>query len=90
MTEGREVKEGYPLSPGVRVRRETFGLLFYHTGSTLLTFVKSRDLLDVASDGEGHLSLFVGREGDEGSAKRERLLQTLRKKGLIIDTLTCL
>jgi putative mycofactocin binding protein MftB len=39
--------ESYTISPSVRVRKEAFGLLFYNTEDSRLTFVKSGDILQI-------------------------------------------
>jgi putative mycofactocin binding protein MftB len=75
----------YHLSPGVRVRREAFGLLFYNSRDTKLTFVKSGDLLDIETLSPGSRGLTIHSDISEGEAKVMRLLETLRKKGLIIE-----
>jgi putative mycofactocin binding protein MftB len=68
----------YPLAPGVRARREAFGLLFYHSGTTLLTFVRSGDLLELTPGREG---LTVCGEG----VRADRVIKTLQKKGLLSE-----
>jgi putative mycofactocin binding protein MftB len=85
---GETVKESpcYCLSPGVRARKEAFGLLFYNTGDTKLTFVKSGDLFDVSLDPNSRPCLRVGREGVGGDGRVAHTLHILREKGLIIDT----
>jgi putative mycofactocin binding protein MftB len=86
-TEGPESgrEDSIRPAPGVRVRREGFGLLFYDTGSTNLTFVKSGDLLEIASDSEGLLLTTRDQDG-AGNTKARRILERLIKKGLICDT----
>jgi len=37
----------YTISPHVRVRKESFGLLFFNAQNSRLTFVKSGDLLQI-------------------------------------------
>jgi putative mycofactocin binding protein MftB len=76
----------FRLVPGVAVRRERFGLLFYDRGSTNLTFVKSGDLLEIGSDSGGLLLTTRDRDG-VGNTKARRVLERLIKKGLVCDTL---
>lgn len=73
------------LVPGpVRVRREDFGLLFYDTRTTHLTFVRCGESLAVAPGAPGEeRELFVAsgewRRGDATT----RLLDALEAKGLL-------
>ena len=74
----------YCLSPGVRARKEEFGLLFYSTKNAKLTFVKSEGLLRIGSGPHGERLLNVSEEaGVEG--KVARLLDALSRKGLIVE-----
>ena len=74
----------YVVPSWVRVRREEFGLLFYDTRDTKLTFVRSGSSLAAPS--------FTGRERRLGvqceSETRERavgrLLEKLEAKGLVV------
>ena len=74
----------YLVPDWVRVRRESFGLLFYDTRSTKLTFVRSGDSLMAPP--------FVGPRRVLGVAAPEngrrpaltRLLRNLADKGLIV------
>ena len=75
-------KRYYALSPGVRARREGFGLLFYNSKDAKLTFVRSRTLLDLTVDSKGHRRIAVAREAVE-KERMLRLLGALAKKGLI-------
>lgn len=76
--------KNYLVPPWVRVRREEFGLLFYDTRDTKLTFVRSGSSLAAPS--------FTGLERRLGmqceSAPRERavgrLLEKLEAKGLVV------
>lgn len=78
-TPDRDGGHGYALAPTVRVRREAFGLLFYDTGSTNLTFVKCGDLFEVVKGaGETLLSL-----NDPDNPRTLRVVNTLVAKGLI-------
>jgi putative mycofactocin binding protein MftB len=78
----------YTLAPGIRVRRETFGLLFYDSRTTHMTFVRSGDLLEVVRDRDAGARLVVRSGGTDG--KVERLREVLMKKGLINDTRACI
>ena len=74
----------YLVPDWVRVRRESFGLLFYDTRSTRLTFVRSGDSLDAPPFTGARRSLAVT---DPQAARRPRcrgLLQDLVAKGLLV------
>jgi len=72
------------LSPGVRARKEGFGLLFYNSKDAKLTFVKSEGLLRIDPGPHGERLLKVS--GDEGTGGRVvRLLDVLSRKGLIVE-----
>jgi putative mycofactocin binding protein MftB len=70
---------GYLLARTVRVRREAFGLLFYDTASTNLTFVKCGDLFEVVK-GSGVTQLWAN---DRDDSRTLRVLNTLMNRGLI-------
>ena len=73
----------YLVPEWVRVRPESFGLLFYDTRSTRLTFVRSGDVLVAPSFTGPRRVLGVDRR--YGAAPRlSRLLEDLEAKGLII------
>lgn len=74
----------YCLSPGVRARKEEFGLLFYSSKDAKLTFVKSERLLRIDPGPHGERLLNVSGEGDTGG-RVARLLDALSKKGLILE-----
>ena len=76
----------YALAPGIRARREEFGLLFYNSRDTKLTFVKSGDIFEVSPDREGRVCLALATETDRPA----HLLHILKEKGLISDTRPCL
>jgi putative mycofactocin binding protein MftB len=68
----------------VRVREEDFGLLFYDTRSTRLTFVRSGcDLIAPSFTGSRRI-LGVHGSADGPSPVISRLLQSLLSKGLIV------
>lgn len=83
-----EGKREYFLREGVRARREAFGLLFYNSGDTRLTFVKSGSLLDIERDSTGarRLSLSCNNDQCDDKGRIERLIETLLRKGLIVET----
>jgi hypothetical protein len=74
----------YLLPDWVRVRRESFGLLFYDSRSTKLTFVGSGDSL-VPPPFTGPRRLLRVDPGIAGPrAALPRLLQDLVAKGLVV------
>jgi len=74
----------YLVPDWVRVRQEGFGLLFYDTRSTKLTFVRCGDRL-VAPPFTGPRRVLGVRTLDEGRQPAlSRLLQNLVAKGLIV------
>ena len=76
----------YLVPDWVRVRRESFGLLFYDTRSTRLTFVRSGDALAPPPFTGAPRTLRVSPlEGGRRSAVL-RLLESLGAKGLIVVT----
>ena len=75
---------GYAVPEWVRVRSERFGLLFYDTRSTRLTYVRSGDGL-VAPPFAGRRRALAFAPG--ASARRpalSRLLEGLVAKGLLV------
>jgi putative mycofactocin binding protein MftB len=73
------------LCPGVRARREDFGLLFYNSKDAKPTFVKSGDLLKVERRGDGAFLLVPAFPGDGTEKKMEAYVASLVKKGLILE-----
>ena len=74
----------YIVPDWVRVREEDFGLLFYDTHSTRLTFVRSgRELIAPPFTGPRR---FLGVRGSDNSPDPAvlRLLKSLLAKGLIV------
>jgi putative mycofactocin binding protein MftB len=67
----------YPLADGIKARRESFGLLFYNSKTTSLTFVHSGNLFEVAEEG----TLFAKEEGTRFTSA----LFLLINKGLVRD-----
>jgi len=76
----------YELPPGVRARREKFGLLFYNSKDAKLTFVRSEELLGLEANPDGTRRIAVGRESGERAGKARRILEALLRKGLILET----
>jgi len=72
---------GYEVTPWARVRQEDFGLLFYDTGSTDLTYVRSGGALTVSRSEDGSTFLFRSRSGVCGDSL-SRALAALVDKGL--------
>ena len=85
MTRSAEVAADreYLVPEWVRVRRESFGLLFYDTRSTRLTFVRSGDSL-VAPPFTGLRRVLGVNPRDGASPALSRLLQDLIAKGLVV------
>ena len=86
MTEGGVDVTGkthYALRPGIRARREKFGLLFYDSRTTGMTFVRSGGSLDVVRGDAGTLVLVVRPGAAHGEKQIERLMDVLAKKGLV-------
>ncbi len=76
----------YVVPDWVRVRRESFGLLFYDTRSAKLTFVRSGDALAPPPFTGSRRVLRVSLlEGGRRPAVR-RLLENLVDRGLIVAT----
>lgn len=75
----------YRLSPGVRARKERFGLLFYNSRNARLTFVKSGESFDIVPDSECGFRLMVCRDNGEGE-RIKRTLEALLRRGLIVET----
>ena len=75
----------YDVSPPVRVRKEVFGLLFYNTEISRLTFVRSGTLLRIQDRPDGSKKIAADMQ-PETRAKVKRLLDHLLKKGLIRES----
>jgi putative mycofactocin binding protein MftB len=75
----------YQVSPPVRVRKEAFGLLFYNTEESRLTFVKSGALLGIQDHPDGSKKILADMK-PETQGKVKRLLGHLLKKGLIRES----
>jgi putative mycofactocin binding protein MftB len=72
------------LFPGVRVRKEKFGLLFYNTKDTNLTFVKSGNLLKIENSGNSSI-LTINPDIAIEESKFTRLIKLLKNKRLILE-----
>jgi putative mycofactocin binding protein MftB len=75
----------YAVSPPVRVRKEAFGLLFYNTEDSRLTFVKSGDLLQIKALPHGAKRITMSLE-PETQTKVRKLLDLLLQKRLICES----
>ena len=80
----------YLLRGGVRARREEFGILFYDSRDTKLTFVRSGKCLDLVPGSNGARMLVSGLRTGERAEKIQSLLNRLLEEGLIIEKPTCL
>ncbi len=74
----------YLVPDWVRVRREDFGLLFYDTRSTRLTFVRSGESLIPPPFTGPRRVLRVGAVEADDRRALERLLKDLVAKGLVV------
>lgn len=74
----------YLVPDWVRVRRESFGLLFYDTRSTKLTFVRSGDGLRPPPFNGARRALALGPAGEHRREALARLLENLTAKGLLV------
>jgi putative mycofactocin binding protein MftB len=72
----------FTVSPSVRVRKEAFGLLFYNTEDSNLTFVISGDILQIQALPHGVKRIAAGLKLETPTRVR-RLLDHLLKKRLI-------
>jgi putative mycofactocin binding protein MftB len=75
----------YAVTPPVRVRKEAFGILFYNTEDSRLTFVKSGDLLQINALPHGVKAITASLEPETQSRVR-KLLDHLLKKRLIRES----
>ena len=74
----------YLVPDWVRVRRESFGLLFYDTRSTKLTFVRSGETLVPPPFTGGRRVLRLSAGAQRPGTALPRLLENLLAKGLIV------
>ncbi len=75
-------REIYKIPPSVRVRKEDFGLLFYNTEDSRLTFVQSGGILQIQALPHGATRISAGLK-PETQTRVRKLLDHLSKKGLI-------
>lgn len=80
------VDSGYRLSTGVRARRENFGLLFYNSNDTNLTFIRSGELLHIEIAPENRYQLIANYRNSIEREKITRLIKVLLEKGLVVET----
>ena len=73
----------YGISPHIRVRKEAFGLLFYNTQNTKLTFVKSGDIFQIERLPRGRKIISVANGASQ--FKLKETLDSLVQKGLIFE-----
>jgi putative mycofactocin binding protein MftB len=75
---------GYVVAPHVRVRSEGFGLLFYNTQNTRLTFVRSGDLFRIKTLPGREKTIIAANEATN-RRKIKKILDSLMNKGLIFE-----
>jgi putative mycofactocin binding protein MftB len=80
----------YLVQPGVRVRSEAFGLLFYNTADTKLTFVKCGTSIRLSFGDGGATQLVFSSDDEIATNEASDLLNRLSKKGLIVEAGTCI
>ena len=80
-----EYQAGVALAPGMRVRKESFGLLFYSVRDARLTFVGSRELLLLTFDPAGDPVLRSQARSGVEETRAGRLLDAMQKKGLVVE-----
>ncbi len=73
----------------MRVRKESFGLLFYNTMDNMLTFVKSGTLLEPVFYSEDSNMLQLSDLSPAGTGTVKKLIRDLIKKGIIIERGSC-
>jgi putative mycofactocin binding protein MftB len=78
--------KSFRLAPWARVRQEDFGLLFYDTRSTTMTYVRCGDLLSAPTPGDASCGLGIRADSPEAEKLVERALRQLEAKGLVVVT----
>ncbi|MEL7563608.1 MAG: mycofactocin biosynthesis chaperone MftB [Dehalobacterium sp.] len=74
----------YRLSPDTKVREESFGLLFYNTKNTNLTFIESGRLISIENlEKESPESDYLGQD-EATNQKIKSILEKLVKRGLLL------
>jgi putative mycofactocin binding protein MftB len=76
----------YAVHHAVRVRDEDFGLLFYNSADTRLTFVKCGRSIGIIAADDGSTRLTVNCRDEVDKLKARKVLHNLAEKGLIIET----
>ncbi len=76
----------YRLAPWARVRQEDFGLLFYDTRSTTMTFVRSGAGLVAPAFDERERPLGIVCRTAAEEEPLLRVLERLEAKGLVVAT----
>ncbi len=74
----------YHLSPWARARQEQFGLLFYDTRSTTMTFVRSGDHLLAPPFDDRTRPLGIVTHSPAEELRVTRVLDGLEAKGLVV------
>ena len=84
------IPQRYTLHPKCRVRKESFGLLFYDSRGPKLLFAESGNLVEPEWLRRG-CSPTEGRDGWSENAERRvrRLLSTLVEKGFLLEQPLC-
>lgn len=75
----------YGLAPGVSVRKESFGLLFYNAKDTNLTFVRSGDLIDPEYLCEERYESEFYRWDIRANEKTRKILAQIVDRGLVLE-----
>ena len=75
----------YRLAPGVSVRNESFGLLFYSADDTNLTFVKSGDLVDAQQLSDWHNEAELCKFSEIEKCNVRKIISTLLERGLVLE-----
>ena len=76
----------YRLSTWARVRQEQFGLLFYDTRSTTMTFVRSGEALVAPPFDDRTRPLRLAARSEAEQARLVSVLAHLEAKGLVVAT----
>ncbi|MCX7698722.1 MAG: mycofactocin biosynthesis chaperone MftB [Candidatus Goldbacteria bacterium] len=70
----------------IKVRKENFGLLFYNSKSTKMTFVKSKDIIKILTPNTENkkILIFISKE-DFFKKNIKAVITSLREKGFITE-----
>ena len=74
------------IAPHVRVRRESFGLLFYNTENSSLTFVKSADHLEIRVLSSREKVIIATARKPEMQVRIKNLFDHLSRKRLLRES----